>query len=159
MKHPLSHFAVILAASVSLALSGCATKSANPAPSPAPVAASVAQPAAGAKPPPKGPKPSLLSQALGGFGIWQKLFPPKKQIPKALPAHLIGTVKLVNKDDNFVLIDTISYSNSAPGTPLLCIMNERQTATLKLSSLRNPPFLIADITDGNPSPGDRVYQP
>ena len=96
---------------------------------------------------------------MGGFGLLQKIFPPKKQIPKATPAHLIGTVKLVNKEDNFVLIDTISYSNAAPGTSLLCITNERQTATLKLSSLRNPPFLIADIADGNPTPGDRVYQP
>ena len=96
---------------------------------------------------------------MGGFGIWQKIFPPKKEIPKAQPAHLIGTVKLVNRDEDFVLIDTVSYSNFAPGSPLLCIMNERQTATLRLNALRNPPFLIADIVDGTPSPGDRVYQP
>lgn len=88
-----------------------------------------------------------------------KIFPPKKQVPKATPAHLIGTVKLVNKEERFVLIDTISYSNAAPGTPLLCIMNERQTASLRLNPLRNPPFIIADIDSGNPSEGDRVYLP
>lgn len=101
----------------------------------------------------------MLQQVFSGFGLLDLIFPPKKEVPKAQPAHLIGTVKLVNKEEKFVLVDTLSASSVATGDNLLCIMDERQTASLKMTSLRNPPFLIADITDGTPAVGDRVYAP
>lgn len=115
-------------------------------------------PAPSPTPAPKRNKP-LLNQVLSGFGLFEKLFPKKKGPPKAEPAQLIGTVKMVNLDDKFVLIDALVYTPGSPGDSLVCISNQRETATLHLSPLRKPPFLIADIVSGTPSTGDRVYKP
>lgn len=157
MKSWISSFAAVTIV-LSLALSSCATKSTEPKPQPTPTpTAATAAAAPRATPPPF--KKNILSQILTGFGLWEKIFPRKKEIPKAQPAHLVGTVKLVNKEEKFVLIDTLTAGQVATGDNLLCIMNERQTATLKMTGLRNPPFLIADITDGTPEVGDRVYAP
>ena len=87
-----------------------------------------------------------------------KIFPKKKQPPVAQPPRLIGTIKMVNKEDHFVLIDAIASGSTQPGDALVCIVNQQESANLQASSLRNPPFLIADIVSGNPSPGDRVFQ-
>ncbi len=100
-------------------------------------------------PEPKIKKP-FIAQLTSGFGVFDKLFPKKKEPPKAQPAQLIGTVKMVNLDDKFVLIDAIVYTPGAPGDPLVCISSQRETATLHLSPLRKPPFLIADIVSGLP---------
>lgn len=109
-------------------------------------------------PPQKFKKP-LLVQVFSCFGLFDKLFPKKKGPPKAEPAQLIGTVKMVNLDDKFVLIDALVYTPGAPGDSLICISNQRETAGLHVSPLRKPPFLIADIVSGTPSVGDRVYKP
>ena len=105
------------------------------------------------------PKTSFLGNVFSGFGLTKKLFPPKKQPPKALPIQRIGTVKMVNKEEKFVIIDALVSQNLNTGTVLVCISGQNQTATLRMSTLRNPPFLIADITDGDPSPGDQVFVP
>jgi len=156
----MSSFAAITIV-LSLALSSCATKSTEPKPQPTPAPTAAAAAAPGATPAATPPqfKKNILGQILTGFGLWEKIFPRKKEIPKAQPAHLVGTVKLVNKEEKFVLIDTLTAGQVATGDNLLCIMNERQTAALKMTGLRNPPFLIADITDGTPEVGDRVYAP
>lgn len=159
MKSWLS-FGVVAMAALGLTLGACATKKAAEAPphaSPTPAATATPTPTLGGTPPK--PKKGIFAQILTGFGLKELIFPPKKEVPKALPAHLVGTVKLVNKEEKFVLIDTLTAGNVAAGDHLLCIMNERQTASLKMTSLRNPPFLIADITDGAPEVGDRVYAP
>jgi len=39
------------------------------------------------------------------------------------------------------------------------IQNGIETGSVRMSSLRNPPFLIADIVSGDPSPGDKIYLP
>jgi hypothetical protein len=130
----------------------------TPKPSPTPKAPPTPKPTPDPNEPPK-PRKSLVRQIFSGFGLLDWIFPPKKEVPKAQPAQLIGTVKLVNKEEKFVLIDTLTASSVATGDHLLCIMDERQTGSLKMTSLRNPPFLIADITDGTPAVGDRVYAP
>jgi len=66
---------------------------------------------------------------------------------------------MINLADSFVLIDAVSFGNLEAGTELLCIANRKETATLQMSALKNPPFLIADIVKGHPSPGDKVIKP
>jgi hypothetical protein len=144
--------AKIIALVVLAALSGCASHS--PKTDPATSAAPSRTPA-----PPRVAKPPLWLSALSGFGIPQKLFPPKKKPPKAEAVQMIGTIKMVNKEEKFVLIDTLVYQSAGSDDVLICISNQQQTATLRSSSLRNPPFLVADITDGLPSPGDQVFKP
>lgn len=65
---------------------------------------------------------------------------------------------MVNKEDQFVLIDMVNYGSTQPGDALICILNQQASAHLRAGSLRNPPFLIADIASGTPSPGDKVYK-
>jgi len=155
-----------LAVALAFMPAGCSVfgkKEAKPA-----EAAATSQPPSFLRPPPT-PAPTpvqaskvrkpLLVQIFSCFGLFDKLFPKKKGPPKAEPAQLIGTVKMVNLDDKFVLIDAIVYTPGAPGDPLVCIASQRESASLHISPLRKPPFLIADIVSGTPSVGDRVYKP
>jgi outer membrane murein-binding lipoprotein Lpp len=145
-------------------LAGCATKpkpesssssvAATESAVPAGTPAVAATPASAAKPAAKRAWFAYLSPA-----TWIRMVIPKKaQPPVAEPPRLIGTIKMVNKEDKFVLIDAMSYGGAQPGDALVCIVNQRESANLRASELRNPPFLIADITSGNPSPGDKVYK-
>jgi len=91
---------------------------------------------------------------------WPELFFPKKPAPpQAQAPQFIGVVKMVNTEDQFVLIDAVSHQGTEPGALLLCITDQKETANLRMSTLKNPPFLIADITSGQPAPGDRVFKP
>lgn len=134
-------------------LVSCATKPAagpegnpTPAPSPTPAPAAV-----------KSPWFSHVKYVSPIFW-YKKVFPPKAPPPQAIPPRLVGTVKMVNAADKFVLIDSVGLSAAQPGDVLVCITSQRETASLRASALRNPPFLIADITNGSPSPGDKVYK-
>ena len=86
------------------------------------------------------------------------LLPKKKRPPVAQQPRLVGVVKMVNMEDKYVLVDAVTQS-SEPGDLLLCITNQKETANLRMSSLKNPPFLIADIASGTPAVGDRVFKP
>jgi len=135
-----------------LFFAGCATNkippsTAAPAPLPGEIPASVVKP----------------QRPLGSYfwpPNWPGLaFPKKPGPPKATPPQLIGTIKMVNTEDRFVLIDAVCYQGTEPGGLLVCLMNQQETANLRMSSMKNPPFLIADIASGTPSPGDRVFKP
>ena len=78
---------------------------------------------------------------------------------EAATARVIGTVSLVNEDDHFVLIDAVEYPGA--GSPLAVLSSGgEETALLKVSAERRPPFLIADIVRGAPAVKDRVlYRP
>jgi hypothetical protein len=146
-------------------LAGCATKpkpeagsTPAPSPSPTPVPTAMAQPTPpAAKPTPAGPKSPWYAILSPRFWT-EKIIPKKKQPPLAEAPRLIGTIKMVNKEDRFVLIDAVSYNAAQPGDALVCIVNQRESANLRANALRNPPFLIADIASGTPSPGDKVYK-
>lgn len=110
-------------------------------------------------PPELVPRKSWVSYLFFWNPILEKLFPPKPKPPTAQPVQLIGTIRQVNLDNQFVLIDTISNFSAAPGEVFVTLSQQTQTATLRMSSLKSPPFLIADITEGKPTPGDRVFRP
>lgn len=129
-----------------IALAGCATKKATTAPQPAQV-----QQVAAAKPKGRFSLVALLTSPL-------RLIPKKKSPPQAEPPLRVGTVKLVDTESKFVLIDATNLGGVLPGDPLVCIANQQETARLRLSVLRSPPFLIADIISGKPSVGERVFK-
>ncbi|MFZ4682175.1 MAG: hypothetical protein ACOYMS_06715 [Terrimicrobiaceae bacterium] len=137
-----------------LLLSGCQTRKAPPDPA-APAAAALpgSTPAPAAKPI---RSPLAYLSPLNWPGM---LFPKKAGPPQAQPPQLVGVIKMVNTEDRFVLIDAVSSQGTEAGALLVCIMNQQETANLRMSSLKNPPFLIADIASGTPSPGDRVFKP
>ena len=123
----------------------------------------------------KAPKPpggqSAIAQAVqpkpkrpfGGMFSWlgkiPNLFPRRTRPPQAQVPRLIGTIKTVSKEDRFVLIDATTFQGAESGDLLVCIRDQKETANLRMSNLKNPPFLIADIASGTPAPGDRVFKP
>lgn len=93
------------------------------------------------------------------FGFIPNLLPRKAKPPQAQIPRLIGVVQTVNTVDRFVLIDATTFQGAEAGDLLVCIRDQKETANLRMSTLKNPPFLIADIASGTPSPGDRVLKP
>lgn len=133
-------------------LSGCVTKSPKPTDT-GQAGSTQTQPA---QPQPKRP---FLASAFSWLGSVPTLSPRKSRPPPAQVPRLIGVVKMVDKDDRFVLIDATTFQAAEAGDLLVCIRDHKETANLRMGSLKNPPFLIADIASGNPSPGDRVFKP
>ena len=77
--------------------------------------------------------------------------PPKVQF--------VGMVSMVNEELGFVLID--SQEALAPGTRLKAFAPQdfRETGTLTVNPEQSWPFFTAEITGGEPHPGDRVGKP
>lgn len=93
-----------------------------------------------------------------------RLFPflqPKKKPkpPGAVPVDWTGEIRMVNAPGNFVLVESTSATPPVPGEKYLAMRGATETATLRMTSLRNHPFLIADIASGEPAVGDRIYLP
>jgi len=94
---------------------------------------------------------------LGGLG---KFLPKKKpRPPAATPVNWAGTIQLVNTAENFVLIESESATPVIPGENYLSVQDGRESGTLRMTSLKAHPFLIADVVSGNPSTGDKIYLP
>jgi hypothetical protein len=107
---------------------------------------------------PTGKKPPAVPTSwLGGLG---KFLPKKKpRPPAATPVNWAGTIQLVNTAENFVLIESESATPVIPGEKYLSVQDGRESGTLRMTSLKAHPFLIADIESGNPSTGDKIYLP
>lgn len=74
--------------------------------------------------------------------------------PAVSAPQWIGTVRMVNSQEQFALIE--STFPVAPGLTLRSMNELAETATLRATAHRDHPFLIADIVEGTPSPGDRI---
>ncbi|TSA34707.1 MAG: hypothetical protein D4R65_05945, partial [Verrucomicrobiaceae bacterium] len=126
-----------------LVVSSCAGKKGTPS-APAAVSAPAAK------------KPSFFQQCLSKI---TNVLPKKKKTPTALPPQWTGVIRMVNAPEHFVLVEASAISSAEPGATYLSINKGVETATLRMTSLKNPPFLIADIISGNPSPGEKIYRP
>lgn len=92
--------------------------------------------------------------------FFSQLLPRKSPpAPAASPVNWAGEIRMVNIAENFVLVESNSPVATIPGEKYLVIQNGIETGAVRMSSLRNPPFLIADIVSGDPSPGDKIYLP
>jgi hypothetical protein len=133
-----------------LAVSGCATKSAQ-----RPEREEVSAQRAAEPSPPKAKRPFLVA----AFSWLPKFSFHRPKAPQAQVPRVIGVIKMVDEDDHFVLIDATTFQGAGAGDLLICIRDQKETANLRMSNLQNPPFLIADIASGKPAPGDRVVKP
>ncbi|MEO6054823.1 MAG: hypothetical protein ABIP97_12500 [Chthoniobacterales bacterium] len=89
------------------------------------------------------------------FGLFKKkVTPPQASLPLWM-----GTITLVNSESHYVLIDSNALYAATPGRILTCLSKNRETAKVRVSSDKNPPFFIADIVSGDPQVGERVYAP
>jgi hypothetical protein len=84
----------------------------------------------------------------------------RKKPPRAIAkfSQLIGTVVLVSEEPSFVLIDNGSLPPPAAGTVLAINFQGSAPVELKVTSIRKPPFVVADIVKGTPKKGDQVFQ-
>jgi hypothetical protein len=134
-----------------LLLPACATKKDSPTPppdSPDPLAAVfVDEPA-------RKPFPNP-------FASLSNLLPKKKSppAPVASPVDWAGEIRMVNVAENFVLVESHSAASAVPGEKYTAIRDGRETGVVRMTPLRNPPFLIADIVSGSPNPGDKIHLP
>lgn len=135
MRTPL-----LLLAAILLAAPSCANKK-DPAAPPKPAAAT---------------GPNFLQQGLAKIA---SLFPKKAKPPAALPPQWTGVIRMVNLPERFVLIESAAVGTAIPGETYLAISKGTETASLRMTSLKNPPFLIADILSGSPSAGEKIYRP
>lgn len=127
-------------------ITGDSSSSSSPTPVPPP-----AQPA---------PTPIALTPREGlPARLWHTVFRRKPAPPAATTPAWIGTIKLVNYQAKYALIDSEMYSSVTPGAVLNAVGNDAETGSLRVSNDRNPPFFIADIVNGRPAVGDRVYSP
>jgi hypothetical protein len=67
----------------------------------------------------------------------------------------IGTVTVINQFHHFALLDV--PSSPPPGTLVACVSGSQQTALLRVALPSRPPFLIADIVEGKPSIGEKIF--
>ncbi|NBR49332.1 hypothetical protein EBU02_10905 [bacterium] len=106
------------------------------------------------------PKPEAAAKKVPiSWPSWLK-FPKKTPPPpSATPIDWAGVIRLVNEDDRFVLIQAQGVKGVIAGEKYLCIRDSAETGVLRMTALKNPPFLIADILSGDPRAGDRVYLP
>jgi hypothetical protein len=107
-------------------------------------------------PPPKTPKPLFIF-------VWaaklNRLIPRRAKPPAATAPQWAGSIRMVNTAEKFVLVESSTATSVVPGETYLSIGNSSETASLRMTNLKNPPFLIADIVSGDPSPGDKIYLP
>ncbi|MFZ4778727.1 MAG: hypothetical protein ACOYM3_25445 [Terrimicrobiaceae bacterium] len=103
-----------------------------------------------------GPKPSFLQSCLAKI---PRFFPKKQKPPSALPPQWVGVIRMVNTGENFVLVESGAIASAIPGETYLAVGKGAETASLRMTALKNPPFLIADILSGTPSAGDKIYLP
>ena len=122
------------------------------------------------QPPPESPpeltatfsdSPASKTPARAGLGSFFSNWFPRKTPPPpaATPVQWAGEIRMVNIAENFVLLESNSSVSAIPGEKYLSIRDSQETGSVRMTSLRNPPFLIADIVSGDPSPGDKIHLP
>jgi hypothetical protein len=84
----------------------------------------------------------------------------KKKPPRAIAKvdQMVGTVAMVNEENAFALIDSGTLPNPVAGTILKVKTAAGTPVELRVTAIRKPPFVVADIVKGMPRKGDEVYQ-
>lgn len=150
LPHPSRLWRPLATLFLSLLLAACATKKDSaPPPDPSDTLDAVFVEKSATKP---------LPNPLTAFS---RLLPQKKSPPAPLasPVDWAGEIRMVNIAESFVLVESRSAANAIPGEKHTAIRDGRETGVVRMTPLRNPPFLIADIVSGNPSPGDKIHLP
>lgn len=90
-------------------------------------------------------------------GAGCSLFKKDKPGEDAPLTLVIGTVRMVNPEQEYVLIRCEQLYNLAPGTEVTAVSPQGQAARLKLTPERKGWFWTADIVEGRPETGNLVY--
>lgn len=111
---------------------------------------------------------AILFLAPGCATFWKKKGaeePEERKAERAVPMipaqqgpQRIGLITLVNKAENFVLIDTGLSAVPAVGTALKSFTGDSASGVVTVGNVNRRPFVVADIVQGNPAKGDAVFQ-
>ncbi|HEX8312102.1 MAG TPA: hypothetical protein VF614_12335 [Chthoniobacteraceae bacterium] len=103
---------------------------------------------------------ALLTTLSTGCALlpWKRTKREKDSAPRATLPRFIGTITLVDEDERFVLIDTGMLPDLTTGAKLRSVTGAAESGKLTVSDVRKRPFIIADITHGEPKKGDRVVE-
>ena len=99
----------------------------------------------------------LLLTQFSGCALLPKGKPAKRATAVPQPL-LVGTITLVNTEQNFVLIDSTNSPGPLPDAVLKTRGPDGAVAELKSGPVRRRPFTIADVVKGVPKVGDEVFQ-
>ncbi len=92
----------------------------------------------------------LAALLLAGCASGRRGGPPTATLP-----HTFGKIATVNTHHGFVLIDAVEIRS--PGLYLATLTPEgTRGSLLQVGKEQRPPFLIADILEGQPQPGEAV---
>ena len=81
-------------------------------------------------------------------------------VPSAAAIRLLGDVHVIGTGGHFVLVEAsvpAAATGLADGQALVCRAAGADTATLRVSHERRPPFVVADVDSGTPHIGDEVF--
>jgi hypothetical protein len=77
--------------------------------------------------------------------------------PRAQALERVGIIRSLSADGSFVIIELEPGVVIAPGRALIVTAGEGAPIKL-LSAESQPPYFIADIQEGQPKPGQTVFQ-
>ena len=81
-------------------------------------------------------------------------------VPGAAAVRFLGNVRVIGTGGRFVLVEASAAAVTAglaDGQTLVCRAAGADTATLRVSRERRPPFVVADVDSGAPHVGDEVF--
>ena len=81
-------------------------------------------------------------------------------VPSEAAIRLLGNIHVIGTGGHFVLVEAsvaAAAAGLADGQTLVCRAAGADTATLRVSHERRPPFVVADVDSGTPQIGDEVF--
>jgi hypothetical protein len=84
-------------------------------------------------------------------------FHHKPSPPRAVALQRVGIIRTVSNDGSFVIIELEPGVMIPPGRDLVVLKENHEEIHL-CSAENQPPYFIADIKSGQPSPGQLVFQ-
>lgn len=100
----------------------------------------------------------VATGALHGMLHPESLLPHRKQTPpppKAGIVREVGSIRSVSEDGTYAIIELAPGTTLAPGASLLATGPKGGTVRMKAGEISYP-CCVADIEEGQPSPGDVV---
>ena len=91
------------------------------------------------------------------FSLSLPFFHHRPPPPRAQGLQQVGIIRTISADGNFVIIELEPGVFIPPGRDLLVTAGAGEPARLR-SAENQPPYFIADIKSGHPSPGQTVFQ-
>lgn len=106
---------------------------------------------------PQKPKPPSRHWHFPNLLLGLPFFHHKPPPPRAQALQRVGVIKTISADGSYVIIELEPGVMIPSGRDLVVLEGKEEAARLH-SAENQPPFFIADIKSGQPSPGQVVFQ-